>query len=471
MGFFEGSFPELRLTERLRSISEGFGSKLIGLDIERKDVMSAQGITFNTVNADWYARNGYRGIYSALGGGSPSWSGQTVSLDTALNHSVVWACNRIISETIGFLPLNMMQETSKGKNPAVHPFSQAIKMMPNIMTTSMNFREALTSHMVLGGNAFAKIIRRSGTGVAIGLEQLLPASVVNMDYDKNSVMHYLIKDGNSAEKSYPVLVDKPQEILHMRGIGSDGIRGYSVIKQARQSIGTALGGEEFAGKFWSNGGRVPYVLKADRRWPDDDSFNKFRAEWEETYSNPHKAPILEPWLTYEKIGMSLADCQLLEARQFAIPEICRWFGISPHLVGDLSRATFANIEQLALEFEKMTLTAWFTRWEQELWRCVLTPEEKGQGYYFKHNAAGLLRGDFVSRMAGYASALQNGTLSQDEVRDMEDRNPIPDGSGQFYRVQLNMQPLVPDPAAAYLAQQQARQQPGISKGPNETPKN
>jgi phage portal protein BeeE len=120
------------------------------------------------------------------------------------------------------------------------------------------------------------------------------------------------------------------------------------------------------------------------------------------------------------------------------------------MAGDLSRATHSNIEQLALEFVTFTLQPWLKRWEQQLWRCVLTPEEKGQGYYWKHNVNALLRADFATRMAGYATALQNGYMSQNEVRDLEDRNPLPNGEGKFYRVQLNMQPLTSDPAAGLL---------------------
>jgi HK97 family phage portal protein len=114
------------------------------------------------------------------------------------------------------------------------------------------------------------------------------------------------------------------------------------------------------------GGRVPYVLETVNKFRSEQDFDKFRADWERTYAEPHRAPILENGLTYKQIGLSAADAQLLETRQFTVAEICRWFSISPHLVGDLSRATFSNIEQLALDFIKFTLTAWLTRWEQEL---------------------------------------------------------------------------------------------------------
>ena len=194
-------------------------------------------------------------------------------------------------------------------------------------------------------------------------------------------------------------------------------------------------------RFFANGGRVPYLLEHAQKFKNDADFDKFRDDWEKTYQQAHKAPILENGLSYKQIGLSMADSQMLETRLFDIHEICRWFLVSPHLVGDLSRATFSNIEQLALEFVKMTLSAWITRWEQELWRCVLTPEEKTQGYFFKHNLNALLRGDFQSRMTGYATMLQNGVASVDDVRDLEDWNRLPDGIGEDYHIQLNMQPL------------------------------
>ena len=417
---------------------------------EPLSLKAGPGVTFDAINVDWYSRNGFPGIRNALGGGLPAWSGETVSVDTALNHSVVWACNRIISESVAFLPLMMMQETGRGKYPATHPMATALKNSPNDEMTAMEFRETLTSHCVLQGNAYAQIVRRSGTGVAVELNPIHP-SQVRVERDTQKRLVYLIKEGTGPEKSYTVQKNKPQDILHVRGLGPDGVVGYSVITMARQSMGQGLAAEKFAGKFYANGGRVPYVLKTANKFKNQEDFDRFRADWENTYKEAHRAPILENGIEYQQTGLSLADAQFLETRQFNIPEICRWFLVSPHLVGDLSRATFSNIEQLALEFVKMTLMAWLVRWEQSLWRCVLTPDEKSQNLYFKHNVNSLLRGDFVSRMTGYASALQNGHVNIDEVRDLEDENPLPGGIGKDYRVQMNMQVVgAPPPAPAPL---------------------
>jgi HK97 family phage portal protein len=433
-------FPEI--TSRLRSLLAAPPPlSIFGGPSEEKTVTS-----FEAITTDWYARNGYNQIYEALGGGGgASWSGERVNLASALNHSVVWACNRIIAETVGFIPLVMLQvdkNPAKGKQLATkHPMFQALQNAPNDDMTAMGFRETLTSHCVLQGNAYAQIVRRSGTGVAVELHPLQPSQVRN-GRDKAGQLVYVVKQGNEQEKSYTILKNKPQDIFHMRGLGNNGTVGFSVISMAHQSIGTAIGAEKNLGNFFGRGGRLPYILEMAQKFKTKEDFDRFRADWEMVYAVAHKAPILENDIKYKQIGISLKDSQLLETRLFSIHEICRWFGVPPHLVGDLSRATFSNIEQLALEFVKLTLSAWLTRWEQELWRCVLTPEEKSQNYLWRHNLNALLRGDFPSRMTGYSTMLQNGIASQNEIRDLEDWNPFEGGDG--HHIQLNMQTLPAD---------------------------
>lgn len=446
--------PEIK--ERLQKLLARERSALTTLDLK-----ASGGISFDAVNVGWYSRNGFPGIYSILSGGMPAWSGEPVSVETALNHSVVWACNRIISESIGFIPAIMMQRKGDDSQEAVrHPMYNALKHAPNEEITAQGFTEMATGHCVMQGNAFAKIIRRSGTGTAIELRPLQPQIVFpDREREGQKRLVYVIKDGNSADKTYTVEKGKPHDILHLRGLGWDGIRGYSVITMARQSIGTAIAAERNVARFYANGGRLPYVLMMDGRFKTDADFEKFRTDWEKTYSEPHRAPMLEPPVKeYKQIGLSAADAQLLETRLFHINEICRWFQVSPHLVGDLSRATFSNIENLALQFVTFTLSAWMTRWEEELWRCVLTDDEKEAGHYWRHDARALLRGDFKARMEGYASALQNGHMSVDEVRGAEGLNKLPAGAGSHYHIQLNMQTL-PDgdkPLASQARQQLVR---------------
>ena len=406
-----------------------------------REIKDAGGIAFDAINTGWYLRNGYPGIYSILSAGMPAWSGEAVSIQTALNHSVVYACNKLISETVGMLPCVMLQTKGDEKRVAYEqPGYGLLHDAPSDEMTAMGYRSTETSHCVLGGNAYSQIIRRSGTGTAIELHPLQPAQVTpGREKTGQKRLVYEVKDGNSQPKTYTVEKGKPHDILHLRGLGWDGIQGFSVINMARQSIGTAIAAERNVAGFYRNGGRLPYNLKLNQKFKTDEDAEKFRREWEAIYSQPHRAPMLEPWLEYQQTGISASDAQLLETRLFGIHEICRWFLVSPHLVGDLSRATFSNIEQLALEFVKMTLSTWITRWEQELWRCLLTPEEKKQGYFFKHNLNALLRGDFLTRMQGYSTMLQNGIASVNEVRDLEDWNPFE--GGDAYHIQLNQTTL------------------------------
>lgn len=431
-------FPAIK--QALREFRDGLGSETLGLDLKSGNFSFDPTLT----SLDAAKENRLR---VALGSGGPSHSGEVVSEGSAQNLSVVWACERVISESIAFMPLAMMRETPKGKFPAnggevpAHPMYQALHNAPNEEMTTMGFRETLTAHCVLGGNAYSQIIRRSGTGVAMELYPLMP-SQVTPDRDKERKLVYVVKQGNSPSKTYTVERNKPHDILHIRGLGSDGIKGHSVITMARQSLGLAQSAEKYVSKFYANGGRVPYHIEMEKRFASDQDFQRWANDWRKAYGsvdNFHVAPIAEQGMKLVKDGLSPQEFQFLETRQFSIPEICRWFLMSPHMVGDLSRATFSNIEELALHFVKVTLTAWITRWEQEMWRCLLTPQEKTQGYYFRHNINGLLRGDFAARMAGYASALQNGHLNVNEVRDLEDRNPIE--GGDDYHIQLNMQSL------------------------------
>jgi HK97 family phage portal protein len=230
---------------------------------------------------------------------------------------------------------------------------------------------------------------------------------------------------------------------------------------ARQSFGTAISIEKNVAAFYANGGRVPYHLERPRPFKTAQEFDAFRQDWQREYSKPHNAPILEDGTKYVQDGLSAVDQQMLESRLFDIHEICRWFLMSPHLVGDLSRATFSNIEQLALEFVKVTMGPWFNRWEKDLWRCVLTPDEKSQGYQFKHDTTDLTKGDFLSRMQGYSIGLQNAVFNPNGVRKSEGMNPYQ--GGDEYHVQLNMQTVGPDGKLIPPAATKPAADPAISK--------
>lgn len=434
-------FPEL--TEAVQSLLKPRG--LTSLDLK-------SGFGFDTL-ADVETAKRDR-IRQMLGGGGPAWSGESVSESSALNHSVVNCCERIISESVGMLPLQLMQRKGDTKRAATHKnLYSVLHDEPNEQMSDMELREGVTGRCVLRGDGFARIHRRPVTGEAIAL---YPLSSVNVIQDNKRLIYEVPKGNGTDNETFVVESGKPHDIFHLRGHGFDGVRGLSVIAMARQSIGTALSAERYAAKFYAAGGRVPYVIEMANKFRTTQDFEAWRADWNEFYGNSdnwHTAPVMEPGMVYKQIGLGPEDAQFLETRQFNIPEICRWFRISPHMVGDLSRATFSNIEHLAIEFVKHTLMAWLVRWEKAIYRCVLTPEEKSHGYYAKHNVSALLRGDFQSRMAGYATVLQNGIANIDDVRELEDWDRLPNGSGQAHHIQLNMQtvPGTGEPTAAEKA--------------------
>jgi len=432
-------FPEIR--SAFKRLLERNSAEPISIAKEMRSMESKGALGMDPNDPSSYARAGFYGIASGLQTWMPAWSGESVTIQTALNHSVVYACNKLISESLGMLPLSMKKTAGAGTIEATtHPVYGCLKNAPSDEMTAKSFKETLTSHRLLAGMGYAHIIRRSGTGVAVEMHPLIPSQVTpDREHDGAKRLVYIVKERGVADKTYTLTPGKPQDLLVMKGLGWDGLRGYSVIAMGRQSIGTAISAERNVARFYARGGRVPYVIEMKSKFKTDQDFQKWRAEWEATTADPNRAPILENDMTYKQTGLNLVDSQMLETRLFDIHEICRWFLVSPHLVGDLSRATFSNIEQLALEFVKMTLHTHIISWEQELWRCVLTPEEKHQGYFFKYNVNALLRGDFASRMAGYSTLLQNGIASCNEVRDLEDWNPFK--GGDAYHIQLNQSTL------------------------------
>lgn len=422
---------------------------------ERKS-MSLNLTNYDALAAQMLARDGFPTLAAARIDGGPSFSAP-VSVAAALSIPTVWACNAVVSGSVGILPVNMMQTTGKETNPATaHPMFSALRYAPSAELNAQDFFQILTSHVLMQGNGYAQIIRRSGTGTAVELYPILPENVqVDRERDGQRRIVYVVKEANQPNQTYTIDPSKPQSILHLKGKGWDGLKGYSVISFARQSLNIALAQERNIGEFYRNGGRVPYVLEDKSHFENQQETDAFRAAWEETYSQPHKVPILQDGMNYKQTGMSAADAQLVESRQFTVVELCRWFSVYPHQVGDLSRATFSNIESLAQQFVSSTLQDHLTRWSQSLHRCVLTPDEKQQGYHFTHDLSVLLRADTQTRMAGYATLLQNGVDSINEVRAAEGKNPIP--GGDEHHVQVNMAPL------AQAGQTQARVKVGTNE--------
>nr|DAZ16782.1 MAG TPA: Portal [Caudoviricetes sp.] len=295
--------------------------------------------------------------------------------------------------------------------------------------------------LLLWGNAYAQIIR-NGKNEIVALYPLMP-SKMSVDRDESGRLYYTyyrssdeaIKDKGSSVTLYP------SDVLHIPGLGFDGLVGYSPIAMAKNAIGMAIACEEYGAKFFANGAAPGGVLEHPGTIKDPQ---RVRESWQSTFGgsgNANKIAVLEEGMKYTPIGISPEQAQFLETRKFQINEIARIFRVPPHMVGDLEKSSFSNIEQQSLEFVKYTLDPWVIRWEQSIQRSLLSRDEKA-AYFVKFNLEGLLRGDYQSRMNGYAIGRQNGWMSANDIRELEnlDRIPAEDG-GDLYLINGNMLPL------------------------------
>ena len=266
---------------------------------------------------------------------------------------------------------------------------------------------------------------------------------MTVDRDKNGHLFYkYTKSGEDAPTmDNGSVILSPSDVLHIPGLGFDGLVGYSPIAMAKNAIGLAIAAEEYGSKFYANGAAPSGVLEHPGTLKDP---GRVRESWQATFggsANANKVAVLEEGMKYTPISISPNEAQFLETRKFQINEIARIFRVPPHMVGDLEKSSFSNIEQQSLEFVKYTLDPWVIRWEQALYRTLLSEEEK-KTVFFRFNVEGLLRGDYASRMNGYATARQNGWMSANDIRELEDLDRIPaELGGDLYLVNGNMLPL------------------------------
>lgn len=380
--------------------------------------------------------------YTFYMGGSTA--GKYVNERSAMQMTAVYSCVRILAEAVAGLPLHFYKYKGDGsKQKAVeNNLYHLLHDEPNPEMSSFVFRETLMTHLLLWGNAYAQIIR-NGKGEIVALYPLMP-NKMQVDRDENGKLYYTYtRSTEESQLGRPEMVYlNPRDVLHIPGLGFDGLVGYSPIAMAKNAIGLAMATEEYGAKFFANGAAPSGVLEHPGTIKDP---TRLRENWNATFggsANSGKVAVLEEGMKYTPISISPEQAQFLETRKFQINEIARIFRVPPHMVGDLEKSSFSNIEQQSLEFVKYTLDPWVIRWEQSLYRSLLTPEEK-KTYFFKFNVEGLLRGDYASRMNGYATARQNGWMSANDIRELENLDKIPkEDGGDLYLVNGNMTPLV-----------------------------
>ena len=308
--------------------------------------------------------------------------------------------------------------------------------------TAFSFRETLMTHLLLWGNGYAQIVRNQ-RGEVIALYPLMPDRM-SVDRDSRGHIYYEYTRSDSDVKSLgrkSSVILSPEDVFHIPGLGFDGLVGYSPIAMAKQAIGMGLACDEYGAAFYQNGAQPGGVLEHPGVVKDP---KRVRDSWNAIYQgskNAHRIAVLEEGMSYKPISISPEQAQFLETRKFQIDEIARIFRVPPHMVGDLDKSSFSNIEQQSLEFVKYTLSPWITRWEQTIHRSLLLPSEK-QRYFARFNVEGLLRGDYQSRMNGYAVGRQNGWMSANDIRELENLDRIPaEAGGDLYLINGNMTKL------------------------------
>lgn len=359
-------------------------------------------------------------------------SGETVNERSALELSTVYACVRLLAETIAGLPLHLYRETdgtgSSKERAKDHPLYKILYRQPNPEMTSFSFWETMVLQILLWGNSFAQIIR-DGKNNVLSLYPLSPENV-EVDRDEHGEIYYIYHaytDEVPGEQNKDIYFRR-DEIFHIPGLGFNGLVGFSPIAMMKNSLGTTLAVEKYGSSFFKNGAQPSGVLEHPGVLKNPE---KIRENWSDVYGgagNAHKVAVLEEGMSYKAISLPPEDSQFLSTRQFGVNEICRIFRVPPHMVQDLEHATFSNIEHQSIDFVVHTLTPWLVRFEQAIIKDLLLPDEQ-DAYFPKFNVDGLLRGDYQSRMQGYATGISNGFLSPNDVHRLENMDLIPAEKG------------------------------------------
>ncbi|MFA5386037.1 MAG: phage portal protein [Eubacteriales bacterium] len=374
-----------------------------------------------------------------FGGGSPTKAGIVINNDNALQISTYFACVRNISEDIAKLPLITYKPLSPQGRERMkdHPVYSILHDASNSEMTAMTLRETLTAHAINWGNGYA-YIERDRFGSVTALWPLRPDRV-RPYRDKGSLrIYYEVSDDNGQKNTFAAF-----DILHIHGLGYDGLLGYNVGRYSRECIGSLAAAQEHAAYYFKNGSNSSGILELPFAMSQKAKDN-LKASFEKEYggaANTNKTIVLEEGAKFNKTSIPPEEAQLLETRQFSVPEICRWFRMPPNKVADTTRAQgWSTLEQTNTDYVTDTLMPWFVRWEQEIGRKLFTIDDIEQGLFVRHLADALLRGDIAARYGAYAVGRQWGWLSADDIREKEDMNPLPDEKGQIYLTPLNMIP-------------------------------
>lgn len=367
-------------------------------------------------------------------------AGVPVTEFTALTYAAYWAGVRMISDSIASVDLHLYR--MRGGDPqdkelaTDHPLYRLLHDAPNEDMGTFEFRESRQAHLLSWGNAYAEI-ERDGRGRVTGLWPLNPDRVTPDASKSGRPIYRVTNYGSGPEDVLPA-----DRTLHVPGLGYDGHVGYSVVAMARQCLGLGLATERFGSGFFGNGVRASGMLKHPGKLSDKARTN-LRESTERLHAGPdnaHRMMILEEGMDWVQTSVPPEDAQFLETRSFQREEIALWLNLPPTKLGVTKASTYASVEQFDLDYVKHTLRPWWEKWEGQIWRRLLTPDEQRE-YFAEHDADSLLRGDLLSRTQAHAQQFLNGALTLDEWRARENRNPVPDGAGKVHFVPLNLVPI------------------------------
>ena len=358
-------------------------------------------------------------MINCFGGGITTDAGVNITNDTALQISAVFDSIRVISEDVAKLPLQIFERLDKGRNKRSDVnLWNIFNESPNPEMDAMSYRNTIVGHMLGYGNSYSEIIR-GPDGEVVQLWILDPGKVEPDRTDDGRLFYWVTGSDGKRQRV------QPERLFRVPGFGFDGVQGYNVISYARQSMGLARGAEKYGAQFFGNGAKASLVFEMPQELTEKSSDNLIRSINKQVGgNNKHGILLAEQGAKFSTLAVSQKDSQYLETRQFTIPEICRWFRLQPHKISDLTRATFSNIEEQNIDYVVDTLTPWFVRIEQAIRMQLMTPEQKAENLYAKHNSNALLRGNIKSRYEAYASAINNGWATRNEIREIEELNPL-----------------------------------------------
>ena len=365
--------------------------------------------------------------------GGPTATGITVNPESAMRVVAFYASIRILSESVASLPIMMYERRADGgrDRTLLHPVADLLKNEPNELMSSYIWKETVQAHVAARGNGYSYIEWVGGRVLAI--HPLPPHTITPMLNSEGRLVY------KSENEEYGRKTFLPREILHIPGLGYDGLVGYSPVHLAREAIGLSLASERAGGALFGHGGRPSGILSTDQTLTADQ-IKLLKTAWDASQGgidNMGKTAVLSGGIKWQQITVDPRDMQFLETRKFQVQEIARMFRIPPHMLADLDRATFSNIEHQGIEFVQHTLRPWLVRWEGELNRKLLSPTER-QRFFVEFLVDSMLRGDTASRHNAYASAIQQGWMSRNEVRQRENLNQVK-GLDEFLEPQ-NMRP-------------------------------